>query len=89
MNWNTLWLNLFGTTSFLGINMGFWAAMAAVCLIVIVMNAVFWGMKPPDTECPPQRGRFPLGVLVGTVRNLLHCFQREAAIWTRGKSVHF
>ena len=46
MNWNTLWLNLFGTTYFLGINMGFWAAMAAVCLIVIVMNAVFWGMKP-------------------------------------------
>lgn len=29
-----------------GINMGFWAAMTAVVLIVIVMNAVFWGMKP-------------------------------------------
>ena len=63
MNWNTLWLNLFGTTSFLGINMGFWAAMAAVCLIVIVMNAVFWGMKPQKEHSVRFKGgRFPLGV---------------------------
>ena len=54
MNWNTLWLNLFGTTSFLGINMGFWAAMAAVCLIVIAMNAVFWGMKPQKEHSARQ-----------------------------------
>lgn len=46
MNWTSIWINLFGTTSFLGIDMGFWVAMAAVCLIVILMNAVFWGMKP-------------------------------------------
>lgn len=52
MNWNTLWMNLFGTTSFLGIHMGFWVAMAAVCLIVILMNAVFWGMKPQKPEQP-------------------------------------
>ena len=45
MNWNALWLKLFGTNSFLGINMGFWVAMAVVCLIVILMNAIFWGMK--------------------------------------------
>ncbi len=50
MNWTAIWLKLFGTTSFLGIDMGFWAAMAVVFLIVILMNAVFWGMKPrkPD-----------------------------------------
>ena len=46
MNWDMIWMSLFRTTSFLGINMGFWAAMTAVVLIVIVMNAVFWGMKP-------------------------------------------
>lgn len=46
MNWDMIWMSLFQTTLFLGINMGFWAAMTAVVLIVIVMNAVFWGMKP-------------------------------------------
>lgn len=46
MNWTTIWMNLFGTTSLLGIDMGFWVAMAAVLLIVILMNVVFWSMKP-------------------------------------------
>lgn len=39
-------MDLFGCTSFLGIDMGFWVAMSAVLLIVILMNVVFWGMKP-------------------------------------------
>ncbi len=46
MNWATIWMDLFGTTSFLGINMGFWAAMAVVLLIVILMNVVFWSLQP-------------------------------------------
>lgn len=46
MNWTAIWMNLLGTTSFLQIDMGFWAAMAAVLLIVVLMNMVFWGMKP-------------------------------------------
>lgn len=46
MNWTTIWMDLFGTDSFLGINMGVWAAMAVVLLIVILMNAVFWSLKP-------------------------------------------
>lgn len=46
MHWTTIWMNLFGTTSLLGIDIGFWVAMAIVLLIVILMNAVFWGMKP-------------------------------------------
>ena len=46
MNWATIWMNLFGVTSFLGVDMGFWAAMGVVGLIVICMNGVFWGMKP-------------------------------------------
>ena len=29
MNWAKIWMNLFGTTEFLGIDMGFWVAMAA------------------------------------------------------------
>lgn len=26
--------------------MGFWVANAAVLVIVVIMNVVFWGMKP-------------------------------------------
>ena len=46
MNWTLIWMDLFGTTSFLGVDMGFWVAMAVVTLIVVLMNAIFWGMKP-------------------------------------------
>ena len=46
MNWSKLWMDLFGRTSFCGIDMGFWAAMSAVLLIVILMIVVFWGMGP-------------------------------------------
>ncbi|MCI7657862.1 hypothetical protein [Anaerotignum sp.] len=46
MNFTKIWMDLFGTTTLLGINMGFWVAMAAVLLIVILMNVVFWGLKP-------------------------------------------
>lgn len=46
MNWANIWMNLFGTTTLWGLDMGFWVAMGAVLLIVIVMNAVFWSVKP-------------------------------------------
>ena len=34
-------MTLFGTTEWLGLNIGFWVSMAAVALIVIVMNVIF------------------------------------------------
>lgn len=46
MNLTNIWMNLFGMTELLGLDMGFWAAMAVVALIVIAMNVVFWSMKP-------------------------------------------
>lgn len=46
MAWKELWMNLFGRTQWLGINMGFWVGLAAVLLVVLVMNVVFWSMKP-------------------------------------------
>lgn len=46
MNWVDLWMKLFGTIELFGLNMGFWISMAVVALIVILMNVVFWGMKP-------------------------------------------
>ena len=53
MNWTMLWIKLFGTTSFLGINMGFWVGMAAVLLIVILINVVFWSRKPEKPNQAP------------------------------------
>lgn len=50
MNWATIWMNLFGTTSFLGIDMGFWVGMAVVLLIVILMNVVLWSIKPKRND---------------------------------------
>lgn len=50
MNWTLIWMDLFGTSSFLGVDMGFWVAMAVVTLIVVLMNAIFWGMKPKKQE---------------------------------------
>ncbi len=50
VNWIALWIKLFGATEFLGINMGFWVSMAVVAIIVIVMNVVFWGMKPKKRQ---------------------------------------
>ena len=40
MNWKEIWMTLFGTTEWLGLNIGFWVSMAAVALIVIVMNVI-------------------------------------------------
>ena len=50
MNWKEIWMALLGTTEWLGLNMGFWVAMPAVVLIVILMNVIFWGIKPKQTK---------------------------------------
>ncbi|MCD7764507.1 MAG: hypothetical protein LUI14_15255 [Lachnospiraceae bacterium] len=46
MNWTDIWMKLFGTAEFLGLNMGFWVSMIVVAMVVILMNVVFWGVKP-------------------------------------------
>lgn len=50
MNWAQLWMDLFGTTEWMGLNMGFWVSTAAVLLIVIIMNVVFWSVKVPESH---------------------------------------
>ena len=42
MNWNELWMTVFGTTHWLGLDLGFWVSMAVVALIVVAMNVVFF-----------------------------------------------
>lgn len=46
MNWALIWIDLFGTTEWLALNMDFWVANGVVLVIVIIMNVVFWSMKP-------------------------------------------
>lgn len=46
MNWSSLWMSMFGTTEWLGLDMGFWVSMVATAIIVVIMNIVFWNMKP-------------------------------------------
>lgn len=50
MNWMNLWMSIFGTTEAFGLNMGFWVSMTVVLLIVILMNIVFWKMKPLNKD---------------------------------------
>ena len=49
MDWKELWLSLWGTTEFLGVDMGFWMAMAMIVLIVIVMSLVAWSLRPKSS----------------------------------------
>ncbi len=50
MNWANIWMKLFGTTTLCGLDMGFWVAIAVVFLIVVLMNVVFWSMKPQNPD---------------------------------------
>lgn len=50
MDWKTMWMTLFGTLDFAGLNMGFWVSNAVVLLIVIVMNVVFWNQQPQEHD---------------------------------------
>ena len=48
MNWTKLWLKLFHTTTWLGLDIGFWVSMGISLLVAILMVIVFWSMKPWD-----------------------------------------
>ena len=46
MNWQKIWMDVFGRLTFLGIDMGFWVSMGISLVVALAMNAVFWNMKP-------------------------------------------
>lgn len=50
MSWSKIWMKLFGTTKLWGLDMGFWVSMAVVILVVLMMNIVFWSMKPQSRK---------------------------------------
>ena len=49
-----IWMNLFGTTEFLGLNIGFWVSVAVVVLLVVLMNVVFWSFHPQKKKPEKQ-----------------------------------
>lgn len=50
MNWTKIWIDLFGTTTLWGLDMGFWVSISVVILIVILMNVIFWCIKPKKSS---------------------------------------
>ena len=50
MNWTNLWMKLFGTTTWLHVDIGFWVSMGISLLVAIIMVIVFWSMKPYQAE---------------------------------------
>lgn len=48
MNWRKLWIHIFGTSTFMGLDMGFWVSLFVVVCIVILMNIIFWTIKPKN-----------------------------------------
>ena len=46
MNWKMIWLNVFHTTTWFGVDVGFWISMGISLLVAILMNVVFWSLKP-------------------------------------------
>lgn len=50
MNLISIWMSLFGTDTLWGLDMGFWVSMGVVALIVVLMNVVFWLMKPKKRD---------------------------------------
>ena len=60
MNWAKIWMDLFGTTTLWGLNMGFWVSMGVVLLIVILMNVVFWIMKAKKKDSTDAKKGDPL-----------------------------
>ena len=46
MNWSNVWESMFGTTTWLGIDIGFWISMGISILVAILMVIVFWSLKP-------------------------------------------
>ena len=50
MNWTSIWNSIFHTTTWGGIDIGFWVSMGISILIAILMNVVFWALKPKNNN---------------------------------------
>lgn len=46
MNLSHIFTDLFGDQQWLGLPAGFWAGLGICIAVVVMMNLIFWGMKP-------------------------------------------
>ena len=44
----SIWMDFLGMDTLFNLNMGFWVSMSAVIVLVILMNVIFWSMKPKN-----------------------------------------
>lgn len=46
MRWTSLYMKIFGTTKFFGIDIGFWIVVVICLFIMVGMNLLLWKKKP-------------------------------------------
>lgn len=44
MTWDTILIQLFGTTTFLRIDIGFWFGLCIILLLVCLMEGIAWSL---------------------------------------------
>lgn len=44
IHWTSLWIHLFGTTHWLGLDIGFWVSISLCIVVVLLMNVVLWNL---------------------------------------------
>ena len=57
MNCTNLWIRLFGTTTWLGLNIGFWVSMGISLLVALLMVIVFCSQKPYQKPEAEEKGQ--------------------------------
>lgn len=55
INWNGIWMNLFGTTQWMGLDIGFWVALFVCLMVIVLMNIIVWGIYPNKSVKQPNR----------------------------------
>lgn len=46
IHWTKLWLKLFGTTTWMNVNVGFWISIGFSTLVAFFMIVLSWSVKP-------------------------------------------
>ena len=44
MTWDTILIQLFGTTTFLGIDIGFWFGLCIILFLACLMEGIAWSL---------------------------------------------
>ncbi len=53
LDWNGLWIQIFGTDTLWGYDVSMWIGLLAVIIVVVAMHIVYWIMYKPYV--PPTK----------------------------------